>query len=141
MNGEDWVLIVPAEHKRLAAVRSFVAAFARSAGAHPKRVEDLILAVDELVTNVIVHGYQERPGDVEISCTRSEHSILVTIRDRAPEYDVTSAPSPDVCLPLEQRPVGGLGLHLVRKSVDHFEHRARQGGGNELTLMVGLLPR
>lgn len=134
-------MIVPAERKRLAAVRNFTAAFARSAGAHPKRVEDLTLAVDELVTNVIAHGYRDRPGDVEVICSHVGSAIQVTIRDRAPVYDVTKVPDPDVHLPLEQRPVGGLGLHLVRKSVDHFEHRARPGGGNELTVEVGLLPR
>lgn len=141
MDGAEWVLIVPAERKRLAAVRNFAAAFARSAGAHPKRVEDLTLAVDELVTNVIVHGYQDRPGDVEVTCSRQGGAIQVIIRDRAPVYDVTEVPSPDIHLSLEQRPVGGLGLHLVRKSVDRFEHRSRPGGGNELTLVVGLHPR
>ncbi len=138
LGSEEWVLIVPAERKRLASIRNFVAAFAQAAGAPPKRVEGLVLAVDELATNVIVHGLKEQQGDLTVICFKQADFVYVALHDRAPVYDSTQAPEPNLHLPLEQRPAGGLGLHLVRKTVDLFEHRARAGGGNELTVGIRL---
>jgi anti-sigma regulatory factor (Ser/Thr protein kinase) len=61
--------------------------------------------------------------------------LAVTLRDRAPAFDPTLVPEPDVSLPLEQRPVGGLGIYLSRRLVDDMRYRARPGGGNETTLV------
>jgi serine/threonine-protein kinase RsbW len=136
----DAVMRIPAERSRLAAIRDFVAEQARSAGASPEQVDDLVQAVDELATNMIEHGYQDGPGQIEIRFSRQAEAVRVTLRDRAPIFDSTQAAEPDLHLPLEQRPVGGLGIHLVRKCVDHFEHHPRPGGGNELVIEKRLIP-
>jgi len=134
----DAILQIPAERSRLAAIREFIAFQARSAQLPPKKVDDLVHAVDELVTNTIVHGYKDGTGEIEIIFSKQSNAIRVFLRDRAPIFDSTQVPEPDLHLPLEQRPAGGLGLYLVRLCVDRLEHHPRAGGGNELMIEIRL---
>ena len=132
------VMRFPAERRRLADIRDFVAAQARAACASTADIDNLIQAVDELATNIIVHGYKDGPGEIEIACSTRPDAIIVTLRDRAPHFDATQAPEPNIHLPLEQRPAGGLGIYLARRCCDRFEHRSREGGGNELIVEIKL---
>jgi anti-sigma regulatory factor (Ser/Thr protein kinase) len=138
VENRDAVLRIPAQRIRLAEIRDFVASHARLAGAAPGKVDGLVQAVDELATNIIVHGYHDGPGEMEITFSKQEDAIVVVLRDRAPMFDTTQAPEPDIHRPLEERPIGGLGIHLARKCVDGLEHRRRAGGGNELIIEVRL---
>lgn len=132
-------LTVPADVARLAEVRSFLRDAARSR--LPARlVEDLVCAVDEAVTNVIVHGYGGATGPVEIEVGGDTGTLEVRIADRAAPFDPTQAPEPDLTLPLERRPLGGMGVHLMREFADELRYAPRRGGGNEVTLVKRLPP-
>ena len=122
----------------LAAIRTFVRAAAASLGATPEIADDLVLAVDDAAANIINHGYGGRPGPLEVVVSGDGDEVVVCLRDRAPEFDPTARPAPDLDLPLGRRPPGGLGIHLTRVSVDRVEHRRRLGSGNELTLACKL---
>lgn len=126
----------PAERRRLIEIREFIAAQAKAVKADQVKVDDLVLAVEELAANIIMHGYQDGPGEIEITFRELPDVMQVILRDRAPLFDSTGVPQPDIDLPLNDRPVGGLGVHLVRQCVDRFEHRQREGGGNEILLEV-----
>jgi serine/threonine-protein kinase RsbW len=95
----------------------------------------VVLAVDELATNSTLHGYRGRSGDIELKMSRTGADLEIVLRDRATAFDPTQVPPPDMSLPLEDRPVGGLGLHLVRHMVDELRYRARPEGGNEIVLV------
>ena len=125
---------VPAELERLAEVRAFVRREAQRCGASDEAVDDLVQAVDELVTNVIEHGYGLAPGTVEVELQDVDGSCIIRIRDTAPPFDPTAHPEPRTDLPLEQRPLGGMGVHLARTLTDGMRHRMLPGGGNEVTL-------
>jgi len=128
-------LTVAARTENLARVRCFVRAAAAELGANPDAVDDLVLAVDEVVTNVIMHGYQNREGTVDVEIERKGDDAIVRVRDQAPPFDPTRVPEPDLNVPLEERPVGGLGVFLIRQMVDEMRYRAGIQGGNELTLI------
>jgi serine/threonine-protein kinase RsbW len=101
----------------------------------PGAVTDpLVLAVDEVVTNIIEHGYRGRPGEIAIEIERKPDAVIVTVRDQAPPFDPTRLPDPDITLPLEKRPVGGMGVYMARRSVDGMTHQLTGQGGNQLTL-------
>jgi serine/threonine-protein kinase RsbW len=129
------VLRVQAERSQLAIIRKFVAEATASSQMAPEDIEDLVQAVDEAATNIIVHGYRDSSGTIEIEIINRPKKVMIYLRDHARPFDSTSVPEPDINLPLEKRPIGGLGIHLIRHCVDEFQHHYLQEGGNEITLM------
>jgi serine/threonine-protein kinase RsbW len=132
---EAAVLRIPAERNQLARMRDWVAEQARFAQASPEEVDDLVLAADEVVTNVIMHGYHDQPGRIELEVETRPGVVILIVRDQAPNFDPTSVPPPDLTLPLHLRPLGGMGMHLVRQSVDELYYETPAAGGNQLTLV------
>ncbi|MDR3575945.1 MAG: ATP-binding protein [Anaerolineaceae bacterium] len=123
-----------AELDNLAVIRTYVEETGLSLHAQAKAVGEIVQAVDEAATNVIVHGYQGQPGLIEIEVEQENECLAVRIRDQAFYFDPTSVPPPDLTLPLNKRPMGGLGVHLIRTLMDEFRYAALSQGGNELTL-------
>jgi anti-sigma regulatory factor (Ser/Thr protein kinase) len=128
-------LRMAAELDNLAEIRHFVQKTATTFGVDPDIISDVLLAVDEAVTNVLVHGYQGQPGMIELELRRRGDSLVVCLRDQAIPFDPTTVPPPDLTLPLEQRPFGGMGIYLMRQLMDEMTHRITRQGGNELTLV------
>ena len=102
---------------------------------------DLVLAVNEAVTNVLLHGYDNQPGPV-ILCVEVENGDLrVILTDTAPLFDPTRVPPPDIFLPLEDRPLGGLGVHMMRQLTDELVYRALPDGNELAFVKRGALAR
>ena len=96
------------------------------------------LALDEIVSNVIRHGWRDAGAhqlQVSLSCAGS--ALTVEVEDDAPAFNPLEAPAPDINKPLEERPIGGLGIHLVRQIMDGLEYR-RQDGKNFLVMRKNL---
>jgi serine/threonine-protein kinase RsbW len=127
-------LRIAADIGRLKDVRRFVRESASTHGADATSVGDLVQAVDEWVTNVIVHGYRGVAGPIEIKVDREGDEVVVRVRDEAPGFDPRAAPTFDPDAPLERRPFGKMGIHLIRELCDRFEYRVPTGGGNEIEL-------
>lgn len=97
------------------------------------------LALDELVTNVIVHGFSQTNGvrladphlAVRLHC--SPESLEASVEDNAPPFDPTVRPPVDTAQSLQHREIGGLGLYLVRQSVDTIRYE-RSGDRNRVTI-------
>ena len=135
MSGDGvYSLRVAAELTHLATIRRFVKEKAAELDAKADTITDLLIAVDEMVTNAIVHGYHGKEGMVEVEVLRVEQAITIFVRDDAPPFDPTHVPTPDLTIPLEERPLGGLGIHLTRELTDVFRYRRLPDGGNEITL-------
>jgi serine/threonine-protein kinase RsbW len=127
-------LRLPAELNNLAVIRRFVQERASALGVEPAIISDLLVATDEAATNVIVHGYQGRQGTIEVAVAREMMDVVIRIRDQAPAFDPTSAPTPDLTRPLEERPPGGMGIYLIKQYMDEVIHRFTPQGGNELIM-------
>lgn len=121
--------------KDLAEIRHFVEEEAAALNVEPSAIYDINLAVTEMVTNIIVHGYQGQPGRVEIDVGQEGGSVVIRLRDEAPIFDPTQAPPPNLELPPEERPLGGLGIFLTKHFMDRMSHRVTALQGNELTLV------
>lgn len=125
----------------LASIRQFIEQTAQSLGVEAGAAFDLVAAVDEAATNILIHGYQGVPGPMDILIEKEGDVMVVILRDRAPAFDPTQAPDPDLSIPLENRRAGGLGIFLIRRCVDQASHRELLEGGNELTLVKrGIIP-
>jgi serine/threonine-protein kinase RsbW len=96
----------------------------------------LELALDELLTNTITYGFSGRDnGRISISVAGLDGGVRVTIEDDADAFDPFSVPPPDIEARLDDRRVGGLGIHFVRKFTDAFRYR-REDGRNIVELDV-----
>ena len=85
------------------------------------------LVVEELGLNVINHAYRGQSGEFEIIITSEEQAITVEIIDNGPPFNMLQdAPLPDVEAEIEERPVGGLGIHLVKTMMDELHYKRDQ---------------
>lgn len=94
----------------------------------------LRLAVEEVCINLIQYGYAgSAPGPIRIELRRIDDSLTVTISDHGAPFHPDAAPAPDLSSDVEQRPIGGLGWHLVKNMVDRLDYRSDADRGNRLT--------
>jgi serine/threonine-protein kinase RsbW len=123
-------LTVPGNLDSLPKIREYVKSAATQAGIDKKRAYRLQLAVDEIATNIIIHGYQEngQQGDVDVSATLDDNALTLWIEDTSVPFNPLDPPRPsNLDLPLEARPFGGLGVYLAAQNVDHFGYEYVQG--------------
>lgn len=101
----------------------------------PKKAEMQInVAIDELFSNVCKYAYGENVGEVTVSVgLDGEENIVIVLADKGKPYDPTAAPDPDVSLSAEDRMVGGLGLFVVKKTMDELSYRY-DNGENKVTI-------
>ena len=98
----------------------------------------LNIAVEELVINAIKHGRCcPAEGAIEVGLWLSGQELHVTITDTGIPFNPLNAPPPDLTSSLADRPIGGLGIHLVRSLMNSVEYE-RQGGQNRLRLRKDL---
>jgi stage II sporulation protein AB (anti-sigma F factor) len=121
----------------LAKVRRFVRDSVEAFGGSARAADDLVQAVDEATCNVLLHGYGDEAGEVEIEASLHDRKIEIRLLDRGPVFDPTAAPAADTTRPpVATRPGGmGMGIHLLRTMTDEVRHHVRPDGGNELTLV------
>lgn len=86
------------------------------------------LALDELIVNVINYGYPDRePGDVSVRLRHCGDHVEITVSDDAVLFDPLKVPTPEIESGVEQRALGGLGVHLVRSIMDEVIYSVRDG--------------
>ena len=96
------------------------------------------LALEEAVSNVIMYAYPEgTAGTMDLDAVRDGNRLRFTLSDRGKAFDPTAAPRADLTVPLEKRPTGGLGIHLIRSIMDSIRYQ-RQDGKNVLTMIIHL---
>lgn len=98
-----------------------------------EKVMGIKLAVEEVFVNIARYAYPDATGDVEIYCAGEKESFVIEIIDRGVPFDVTSLPDPDITAVMDERKVGGLGVHLVKHLADDI-HYERSGDTNILKL-------
>jgi len=98
-------------------------------------VLELRLVAEEVVTNVAKYGFEPgRAAAMEVLLSLSEDTVVLEFRDQGQPFDPLSQPAPDLDAPVEERPIGGLGLTLVRALVEEARY-AREGATNVLRLV------
>ena len=103
-------------------VFDFIAGILDSCRADSSSRYAISLAVEELFTNMVKYN-PEGSGDITLSIARDGGRMIVTIVDRDVQpFDVTQTADVDTSLPLHERRVGGLGIHLVKQIVDDLRY-------------------
>ena len=108
--------------------------FAQSHRVPEPDVHAVMLALDELLTNTIAYGYDDQGAhEILLRLTLANGRLSAEVEDDGRPFNPLTAPQPDLTSAVEDRPVGGLGIHLVRSLMDHVDYR-RESGKNHLVM-------
>ena len=99
----------------------------------PKPVFDITLTVEELITNVINYGYEDTGNLIVLTFSLDGDVLSVLIEDEGKAFNPLDMPSPDIYAPVEDRKIGGLGIHLAKTLMDSFAYE-RTGDRNRVTI-------
>ncbi|MCX6901324.1 MAG: ATP-binding protein [Verrucomicrobia bacterium] len=110
--------------------------FLRQNGVSDKVTYAANLAIEELTTNILKYGYDDSAvHEILLRAEILTDHLLLIIEDDGHEFNPLLASEPDIHLPLEQRAVGGLGIHLVRKFAEEVRYE-RRDCRNRLTVVI-----
>jgi serine/threonine-protein kinase RsbW len=141
MNGQ-LTLTLKNDLAELARVSRAVDEFGQRNAVPAAALFDLHLAIDEIFTNVVSYAYDDNREheivvQVSLFAVGPRRHIEVEVRDDGRPFNPLDAEPPDVSAPVDERPVGGLGIYLVRRVMDDLEYR-RQQGKNVLVMRKAL---
>lgn len=122
----------------LVRLREAISAFARQQALPPAVVQVVELVLEEMITNVIKHAFEDSgPHTIDVEVAVAGGKVIVRIEDDGRPFDPLALPPPDTAIPIEERPIGGLGIHLVRNVAQTMTYQ-RAGGKNRLEIHIGL---
>ncbi len=123
-----------AEIERMA---GWVQDFGRENWPSEELVWQIRLVLEEVVTNIISYGYEHQADHfIEVQIVDSEEAVALSVRDDACPFNLLEHPVPDLEIPLEDRKIGGMGIHMVRQIMDTIDYQ-REAGENRLLMQKG----
>jgi serine/threonine-protein kinase RsbW len=128
-------LVTEGRPESLATILDFVAQACILSGIEQEALLDLQLAVEEACSNVIKHAYQEQGGKLRLCLETHGPDAVITVQDRGQPFDPEQVPDPDLTIPLDERPSGGLGLYLMQQLMDEVAFTFSEEHGNTLVMV------
>ena len=125
----------PAHPDQLQAIQSFVMEQLREYDCPPRVQFQLEMAVEEIFVNITSYAYNQMEGEAVVRCCVQEDPIrlIIQFEDDGKPFNPLAKEAPDISLPAEERRIGGLGIHIVKKTMDAVNYEY-QDGKNILTL-------
>ena len=131
---EDLRVTIPARLSEVPELSSMVEAFGDANGLPDPKVFVINLALDELITNTVAHGLDEMAeAEIRITMRVVAGTLILVMEDNGQPFDPMEDTNADVTSSLEERAVGGLGLHLVKSFADRISYEFVEGR-NRLTM-------
>lgn len=130
----------PADTAVLDDVLSFTEDQLERASCPPALTMSLTMAIEEMFVNVAHYAYPDGGGNVQLSIAFAPDSHVITFQltDSGIPFDPLAQPAPDLSIPAEERPIGGLGIYIMLKVMDAVQYE-RIEGHNILTMQKTLL--
>lgn len=126
-------LTLEAKLDNLDQVLAFVDKFLEELDYPPKPQMQIDVAVEELFVNIARYAYAPKTGSMTIRIDKDPQGVAITLIDRGMPFNPLAKLDPDVTLSSDERPIGGLGIFMVKKSMDGMEYQ-HQDGQNILTI-------
>lgn len=112
--------------------------FCKQTGLDTKVTFQLKLILEELITNIISYGYEdEKEHEIVLHVHRKEKEISITIIDDGKPFNPVDSEPPDTSLSVDERAIGGLGIHFVKSYIDLIQYQ-RINNENRLTMIKNL---
>lgn len=120
-------LTVDATVENIGKVTDFVNAHLEEAGCPRKARLQIDVAIDELFGNIAHYAYKPDVGPATVRVEVTEEAVVITFIDNGVPYDPLAKADPDTTLGAEEREIGGLGVYMVKKSMDDISYEYRNG--------------
>ena len=132
-------LKVDATLENLERVLSFVEERLETCSCSMKTIMQIQIAVEEIYVNIASYAYKEKKGEaiIKIETDQEVPQVSLTFEDYGDPYNPLLKEGPDITLSAEERKIGGLGIYLVKKSMDKVEYKY-QDGKNIFTIKKNL---
>jgi anti-sigma regulatory factor (Ser/Thr protein kinase) len=115
-------------------VRELLDGLAQAHRLHPDVVADMQVALDEILSNILRHGFAGGARHrIEVRLSVDPRALVAEVEDDCPPFDPLAVPSPDLGASLKDRQVGGLGVHFVKNLMNEVKY-SRSGARNRLVL-------
>ena len=131
---KSFEMTIESDSSEIPAVSASLEAIMHAHGFSTDDILDTQLAVEEVITNIIDHGYKNACGEIIISCRINLNQAEVRIKDTAPRFDPLSLPEPKLDGTIQDRKIGGLGVFLIRQVMDEISYQY-ENGQNTLVLI------
>ena len=132
-------IILANDISEIARLNEFVEEIGNEFSLSPEVVFNLTLVLEEAVVNIINYAYpKEDHESIYLSAKLHNDSIMLVLTDTGKEFDPTMAPEADITLSADERPIGGLGIFLIRQIMNEVKYE-RIEGKNVLTLEKKLM--
>jgi anti-sigma regulatory factor (Ser/Thr protein kinase) len=119
----------------IARVQGELERFANKHALARRPLHDVQLALEEHLTNIVNHAYEdEQEHRIKVRFLFNRPELQIEVEDDGRPFNPLEHPTPNLSLPLDQRPIGGLGIHMIRKSLDHVEYH-REHDRNRLVMV------
>ena len=130
---EGRLIEIDARWENLPALTDYTTAIEQEYALTEEQAFVLGLVVEEIVTNIIKYSYNEAGGPLQLICSVTDGLLTIRIRDRGDPFDPNAADPPNLAVNVADRPIGGLGVFLVRELADSLEYAHDAATGwNEL---------
>ena len=122
-------LTIDATIENIAAVTDFVDGQLEQLGCPVKTQTQLDIAIDELFSNIANYAYYPEIGTatIRVEVTGDSLAVVITFIDNGVPYNPLAKADPDITLSVEQREIGGLGIYMVKKTMDDISYEYRAG--------------
>ena len=131
-------LIIKNELEQLTRLYAFLDRQAVAYGLEELQLMQVKLALEEAVTNVILYAYPDKKDqDIRIDMSYENKRLTIVITDTGTDFNPLERQEPDLTLSLEERPIGGLGIYLVKQLMTEVTY-SRSAGKNILTMTKDL---
>lgn len=127
-------IVLRNDAEEMARLTAFIDEFCAVGGIARETALDLHVALDEQVANIIMHAYRDAAEhEIIVRLRREEGKCIAEVEDDGVPFNPLEAPEPDINAPLDDRRIGGLGIHIIRNLMDEV-HYERRGEWNVLTI-------
>ena len=120
-------LTTEADIQKLDEVLDFIDGYLEQWNCPLKALHQINIAAEEIFVNIAHYAYGDSTGEAKISIGKTGEFAEIIFTDSGMPYDPLAKPDPDITLPAEERDVGGLGIYMVKKSMDEVSYEYKDG--------------
>jgi anti-sigma regulatory factor (Ser/Thr protein kinase) len=101
--------------------------FAAACGLADRALHEAQLALEEHLSNIVKYAFKDKQShQIKVRLRFNRPELQIEVEDDGPPFNPLTRPAPDLSLPIDQRPIGGLGTYMIQKALDHVEYRRDQ---------------